>query len=251
MTPRTLYALVLVSWLGLGTACSDGGGQPAPEVAAGGPPMVRAEVMERHAAQFDRGELGSRPAGSQQELTAATYILGHLQRAGYAARLEGVPVKDLVSSTDVLGLPPSGRKPSTVVTVAYDTEADARSVGADIGLFLELARALRVADPRHDVMFAALGAENTRIGGGGLGSRRLIGLLVEQGADLPVIAITDVGPGPVCIGDGGAPGCRVHPPAGPYAEAGLERTLASGPPEALGRALLDLLGGPGGRTQRP
>lgn len=245
MTRRTLYALVLVLGLGLGTACS-GGGQPAPEVAAGGPAVVRAEVMERHAAQFDRGELKSRPAGSQQELSAATYILGHLQRAGYAVRLEGVPVKDLVSSTDVLGLPPSGRPPSAVVTVAYDTEAGARDFGADIGLFLELARALRVVDPRHDVMFAALGAENTRIGGGGLGSRRLIGLLDEGRADPPVIAITNVGPGPVCTGGGAAPGCEARPPAGPYAEAGFERTPASGPPEALGRALLDLLKDSGG-----
>lgn len=244
MIRRSLYALVLVWGLGLGTACA-GGGQPAPEVAAGGPPVVRAEVIERHAAQFDRGELRSRPAGSQQELSAATYILGHLQRAGYAVRLEGVPVKDLVSSTDVIALPPSGGSPSEVVTVAYDTEVDARGFGADIGLFLELARALRVVDPRHEVMFAALGAENTRIGGGGLGSRRLIRLLDEGRADPAVIAITNVGPGPVCIEDRATPGCEAGPPAGPYAEAGLERTPASGPPEALGRALLDLLGDPG------
>ncbi len=209
---------------------------------------MRAEVVTRHAAQFDLGELESRPAGSQQESSAATYILGHLQRAGYGARLEAVPVENLVNSTDVLAVPPSGGAPATVVTVAYDTAAGSRGFGADIGLFLELARALKVAEPRHDVLFAALGAENTLLGGGSLGSRRLVGLLGEEGADPLILTIENVGPGPVCI-DGpnpiaGTPGCSEPPAGGPYAEADLKFLFASGRAEPLGRALLDLLRGP-------
>lgn len=237
------YPLVMLAWLGALTACSDGGG-PAAAVAAGGPPKVRTDVVRRHAAQFDR-ELSPRPAGSQQESSAATYILGHLQRAGYGVRLEAVPVENLVNSTDVLAVPPEGGNPAAVVAVAYDTAAGHRALGADIGLFLELARALRVADPRHDVMFAALGAENTALGGGSLGSRRLIGLLGEEGADPLVLTIDGVGPGPVCI-DGlgpvaGAAGCAEHDPGSLYAEAGLKHVVASGRAEPLGRALLDLL----------
>ncbi|MDQ3785180.1 MAG: hypothetical protein M3360_09980 [Actinomycetota bacterium] len=248
MLRHIAYALVLAAGLGATSACSGGAGPPPPAaIAAGGPPKVRADVVERHAAQFDR-ELESRPAGSQQELSAATYILGHLQRAGYGARLEGVPVKNLVSSTDVLAVPPGGGTPATVVTVAYDTAAGTRDFGADIGLFLELARALKVADPRHDVLFAALGAENTALGGGNLGSRRLIGLLGEQRADPLVLTVEGIGPGPVCIDGpeplaGAAAGCREPAPAGPYAEEGLMQAVASGPPEALGRVLLDLLQG--------
>ncbi|MBA2272381.1 MAG: hypothetical protein H0W21_00555 [Actinobacteria bacterium] len=246
MTRRIAYALMILAGLGAMTACTGGDGGSVPAVAAGGPPQVRAEIVERHAAQFDR-DLQSRAAGSQQELSAATYILGHLQRAGYGARLEAVPVENLVNSTDVLAVPPGGAVSATVVAVAYDTAAGTRDFGADIGLFLELARALKVAEPEHDVLFAALGAENTTLDGGHLGSRRLIGLLEEQGANPFVITIGGIGSGPVCI-DGseliaGAPGCGEPATAGPYAEAGFMHVGASGPPKALGRTLLDLLQG--------
>ena len=237
---------MLLAGLAGTAACSGDEGERAPAVDADGPPRVRVEVVTRHAAQFDGGELESRPAGSQQELSAATYILGHLQQAGYGARLEAVPVENLVNSTDVLAVPPSGGAPATVVAVAYDTVAGSRGFGANIGLFLELARALKVAEPRHDVLFAALGAENTSLRGGGLGSQRLIGLLAEEGGEPLVLTIEDVGGGPaVCI-DGseriaGPPGCRPPPGGDPFAEAGLRYLLASGRPEPLGRALLDLL----------
>lgn len=244
MTSRITYAVLILVGLGAMIACSGGDGGSAPAVAAGGPPEVRPEVVERHAAQFDR-DLEARPAGSQQELSAATYILGHLQRAGYGARLEAVPVENLVNSTDVLAVPTSGANPATVVTVAYDTAAGTPHSGADIGLFLELARALKVADPDHDVLFAALGAENTALGVGNLGSRRLLELLDEQGADPLVLTIGGVGSGPVCIEGpeplAGAPGCGEPARADPYTEAGLTHAQASGPPEALGRTLLDLL----------
>ena len=250
MIRRAAYALGLVA-LGALSACVGGGTARAPEIAPGGPPQVRTGVVARHAAEFDRGELRARPAGSQQELSAATYILGHLQRAGYAARLEGVPVEDLVRSTDVLALPPGGGTPATVVTVAYDTSEATGATGADVGLFLELARALVVADPRHDVLFAALGAENTRIGGGHLGSRRLIDWLEEQGADPLVVAIEGVGRGGVCIEQGpvtiaGPSGCGDFTSGRPYAGAGLARAVASGPPGRLGRRLLHLLRRPSG-----
>src|SRR5687768_18446959 len=64
---------------------------PAPD----GPAEVEVEAVEEHAAQFDE-DLSDRPAGSQQEFAAATYLTGHLQRAGYEVRLESVPYKDTV-----------------------------------------------------------------------------------------------------------------------------------------------------------
>lgn len=165
------------------TSSSPGGSS---KLRASGPPRVRVDVVARHAAELDEGELASRAAGSQQEEAAAAYVLGHLQQAGYGARLEGVPVANTVTSTDVLAVP-AGGAPRVVVAVPYDTGVRTDPTGAAVGLFLELARALAVADPGHRVAFAALGAEATEVGGGHLGSARLVGVLEEEGEPTPTI----------------------------------------------------------------
>jgi hypothetical protein len=123
---------------------------------------VQADVVDDHAAQFD-DSLDDRLAGSQQEFAAATYILGHLQTAGYVPLLDPVPVQDLVRSTNVVAEPPSGERPQVVVTVAYDTRPESRPAGAALGLWLELARSLYARDREHAVEFVALGAERTRL----------------------------------------------------------------------------------------
>ena len=146
--------------------------------------------MTRHATQFEE-DVPQRPAGSQQEFAAASYITGHLQQAGYLVELDSVPVEDTVRSTNVIALPPSGDEPQVVVTVAYDNAGSARSA-VTIGTFLELARALRVAVPEHSVEFVALGAELTNVNGGSLGSRRLIEVLKDRDLDPEVIVIVDV-----------------------------------------------------------
>ncbi|CAN5709692.1 hypothetical protein BH24ACT26_BH24ACT26_22030 [soil metagenome] len=174
----------------LACACTSPSGT-APQPKAGGPARVRADVVARHAEQFDV-DLARRSAGSQQEGAAAVYILGHLQRAGYAARLEAVPVADAVSSTDVIAVPPSGVA-RTVVAVAYDIGPRDAPRGDGVGLFLELARALRVAEAEHSVEFVALGAERTDTNGGHLGSRRLAQLLLDEGQDPFVITIERLG----------------------------------------------------------
>jgi hypothetical protein len=185
----TKPALLVVA--AIGTACTSSTGSQSPARGAG-PPAVRSAVVARHAEQFD-SELARRVAGSQQEEAAASYILAHLQRAGYTARLEAVPVANTVSSTDVIALPPSGDDPRAVVAVAYDTAQGLRSGGSSIGLFLELARALKVAERDHSVEFAALGAERTARGGGHLGARRLARLLLDEGDDPQVITIEALG----------------------------------------------------------
>ncbi|MFP5352691.1 MAG: hypothetical protein ACLGIB_09030 [Actinomycetota bacterium] len=152
-----------------------------------GPAHVEVDAVGGHAAQFDE-DLAERPAGSQQEFAAATYLTGHLQRAGYEVRLESVPFKDTVRSTNVVALTPGGGDPQAVVTVAYDTTSSAPPLGQDLGVFLELARALRVKDPDHNVEFVALGAELTITNGGNLGSRALARDL--QGLDDPPPVIT-------------------------------------------------------------
>lgn len=156
--------------------------------------------MEEHAAQFDE-ELAERPAGSQQEFAAATYLTGHLQRAGYEVKLESVPYKDTVRSTNVVALTPGGGDPTAVVTVAYDTTSSSPPLGRDLGVFLELARALRVREPDHNVEFVALGAELTIVDGGNLGSRTLARELQELDPPPPVITV-------MVVPDGGfrAPG---------------------------------------------
>jgi hypothetical protein len=159
-----------------------------------GPAQIRVDVVARHARELG-GELAERRAGSQQEQAAAIYVLGHVQRAGYNVRLDGVPVSDLVRSTNVVALPPGGDDPDVVVAVAYDTPEGAPDEGEAVGLWLELARALRSAEPRHSVEFAALGAEHAEVRGGGLGSRRLAQVLLEEGTRPAVITIEWISPG--------------------------------------------------------
>jgi hypothetical protein len=145
-------------------SCTDGG-SARPSVEPTGPPTVRPEVAERHAREF-RTDLSDREPGSQGEEAASVYLLGHLQQAGYTVLLDPVPVANLVRSTNVVALPPSGADPTVVVVVPYDDSGDPGAIGS----FLELARALRVAAPEHSVEFVALGAESA----GRRGSRRLI-----------------------------------------------------------------------------
>jgi hypothetical protein len=178
-------ALVVVTVMG---ACESTDGPRTQAAPATGPPEIVPDVVEQHARQFD-DDLPVREAGSQQELAAATYLTGHLQQAGYTVRLESVPVGDLVRSTDVVALPPSGDDPAAVVVVPYDTAPNLTPQGEDLGLFLELARALRVEEPAHPVEFVALGAELTDRDGGGLGTRRLVRLLVDAELAPPVVSI--------------------------------------------------------------
>lgn len=176
--------------LGLLAACSGDAGNPRPISSPVGPPEIQPDVVAQHAAQFE-DDLPQRPAGSQQEFAAATYITAHLQQAGYVVELDAVPVEDLVRSSNVIALPPSGEKPEIVVTVAYDTGRTAGSA-TTIGTFLELARALRVAVPDHSVEFVALGAELTEVNGGSLGSRRLIKVFLDEGVRPEIVVIVEL-----------------------------------------------------------
>lgn len=143
-------------------------------------------MVERHGSQFDV-EVPERRPGSQQEAAAGSYILGHLQLAGYTPYLDGVPVKDQVRSTNVVALPPSGVAPEVVVAVAYDTGVGGQPGGYYVGLFLELARALNVSAPEHRVAFVAMGAESDEH----RGSRRLARYLLDEGWDPSVYSIGD------------------------------------------------------------
>jgi hypothetical protein len=156
------------------------GKDPGPQ----GPPEIQYDVVQQHALQFDV-DFPDRPAGSQHELAAASYILGHLQLAGFSPRLDRVPVQDAVSSTNVVAMPPNGSEPGYLVTVAYDTGAMHDDRGRDIGLFLELARALSVADPDHSVAFVAVGAESVDH----RGTRRLAQFLLDHGVDPQIFSI--------------------------------------------------------------
>lgn len=193
---RLWFPGVVLALVGLGSvACTSGGdGASSARPQAEGPAEVRPEVIDEHARQFDQ-DLPEREAGSQQEFAAATYITGHLQRAGYGVRLASVPFKDLVRSTNVVALPPGGGDVTAVVTVLYDTTTGAPANGRAIGLFLELARALRVAEPDHNVEFVALGAEVTAQDGGNLGSRALAAELADLDEPPPVIGLLEVDSG--------------------------------------------------------
>lgn len=203
-----------------------------------------------------------RPAGSQQELAASAYIVAHLTEAGYVSRLDAVPVEDLVRSTNVVALPPSGDEPEAIVVVSYDSSYDSTEGsgmgGPAIGVWLEVARALRAIDPAHSVEFVALGAEHTRVGGGRLGSRRLARQLTDDGSPPPIVAVegVDVGSAFVTLGGGGrnrlkqaaaaegieAGGGRGHVgPGEVFDAAGFDFTVVGGGAEAVGQVLLAYL----------
>lgn len=245
-------AFVLALLLG-SAACSSG--DPAPSrVDPSGPPEIELDVVERHARQLDR-ELADRPAGSQQEQIASQYVLGHLQRAGYPVRLESVPVANLVESTNILGFPPSGEEPNTIVTVAFDARPDDDPWGRSIGLFLELARALYASDEDHRVEFVALGAERTT---DHKGSRRLAQQLREAQADPFLVTVAGVSPEASLsfAGDGAEEIAATADDMGlesaeadfgpvgdvdVFGRAGFDHLLVSGTPNEVGPVLLEWL----------
>ena len=255
-----IFALVVAAALlaTSGAACTPAA-RTRPEVVPTGPAEVDLQTVASHAHQFDE-ELAHRTAGSQQEEVAAVYILGHLQQAGYVARLDAVPVADLVRSTNVIAVPPSGGDPRVVVAVAYDVGEDGDDGGEEVGLFLELARAMRVADEDHSVEFVALGAQHATISGGHLGVRRLAQLLHEEGQEPFVVVIGRTangapfhadGPGEELFSFESAPTNppRKTVPSDPSSvaavrvltEAGLDAAVVGGDAKDIGRAVLGFL----------
>jgi hypothetical protein len=238
-----------------GAACSTlPEGQRSTKPVAG-PPAVEQETVERHAAQFDEEE-PVRPAGSQEELAASAYIVAHLTDAGYVSRLDAVPVKDLVRSTNVVALPPGGADPAVLVAVAYDSSPDAPRGGLAIGVWLEVARALRAVEPDHAVEFVALGAEHAAVEGGNLGSRRLARQLTDEDRAPDVIVVDRVGGRALtAVGEAAASLAsearalgfslgRRAPASGAgevFSAAGFDTTVVSGSAAAVGPVLLAYL----------
>jgi hypothetical protein len=220
-----------------------------------GPPRVELETVASHARQFDEEE-PERPAGSQEELAASAYVVAHLTEAGYVSRLDAVPVKDLVRSTNVVALPPGGGEPEVLVVTGYDSAPGSPPAGRALGTWLEVARALRAVEPGHGVGFVALGAEHALVEGGNLGSRRLAQQLADEDRNPHVIVLDAIGGGPFAatgaaaaelesearargFGRGDtAPGSR---PGDVFTAAGFDTTVVSGPPEAVGPVLLAYL----------
>jgi hypothetical protein len=183
-----------------------------------GPPTIDLDVVRQHAEQFDV-DVPDRPPGSQHEIAAASYIFGHLQLAGYSGRLDRVPVENTLNSTNVVSFPPNGSEPRYLVAVAYDTDPSGRQqTGRELGVFLEVARALTVAEPDHSVAFVAMGAESDD----NRGSRRLAQFLLDE----------DLEPSILLFGNSGTTALRA---------AGFDVTVMDGDPEAEGRELFDLL----------
>jgi hypothetical protein len=253
--PPTRHAVAVLLALGLAQGCSaQPTSDPAPPQSSAGPPRVRAEVVARHARQFNEDD-PDRPAGSQGEQIAAAYLLAHLQSAGYRAFLDAVPVSNLVRSTNVVAAPPSGQRPLVAVVVPYDTPPGGNRVSgggaADLGLFLELARALSRARPEHRVSFVALGAERAEVTGGRLGSRRLVVYLRERSLEPLVVVLDDIdldarsvratGAGASEVVAGAARGPAEGPVAEVFEAADLDVLTLSGGAREAGGALLDYL----------
>jgi hypothetical protein len=247
----------------VGMACAAPSSSDGDGAVASGPPTVQLDLVDEHARQFD-AEVPVRAAGSQEEFVAAGYITGHLQRAGYTVRLDEVPVGDLVVSSNIVALPPGEGDVEFAVVVPYGTGPGVPPQGRDLGLFLELARALAVRAPAHHVEFVALGGEFAEGSGGNLGSRRYLKILQDDDEHPFVItpAIIDAAgfssPGPE--GDElnaiaqrlGIPRSRpLTDPLYPsfvritqmYADAHVRHAVAAGGADDVGRVLLELLSG--------
>lgn len=244
----------MLFFLILGAACStlpEGQRSTAP---VKGPPEVETATIERHAAQFDEEE-PVREAGSQQELAASAYVVAHVTDAGYVFRLDAVPVKDLVRSTNVVALPPGGGEPETIVVTGYDSTETSEPNGHAIGVWLEVARALRVVDREHAVQFVALGAEEAGAGDGRLGSRRLAQQLADDDRFPAIVVVGPVTPGGgpaevsgaardevMAAAEDAGVDARPGPPLAGTGEvfdaAGFETTVVSGGAEAVAQALL-------------
>jgi hypothetical protein len=234
--------------------CTSG---PSREVARTEPPGLpdpRAETIERHATQFSE-ELPVRPPGSNEEQVAASYVLGFLQQAGYPGRLEGVPVADLIRSTNVIATPPRGAEPAYLVALGYGTPPDDALDAQSIGAFLELARALSVRAPGHAVEFVALGAEFAEQEDGTLGSKAMATLLIEESLEPDVIYLS-----PVLSGDGfyaqgplandfesdaeaarGPLHSTAETAASVYRDEGFDVTVIDGEPLEVAETLLEFL----------
>lgn len=245
---RTTSLLLLALCAGCSTVPE---GQRATRPATG-PPEVRLSTVEEHARQFDEEE-PLRLAGSQEELAASAYIVAHLTDAGYVSRLDAVPVEDAVRSTNVVALAPSGREPEAVVVVAYDSAGDSAPGGKAIGVWLEVARALRAVEPEHSVEFVALGAEHTDVNGGRLGSRRLVNVM-ETAPEVIVVVATPskelraLGYArrelEALAREQGVSPAPSHPSFDAnevFRAAALDSTSVSGPPEEVGPVLLAYL----------
>lgn len=215
------------------------------DTSSSGPPQVRPEVIRDHAEQFD-ADVPVRTPGSGEELAGGSYILAHLQQAGYVPLLDSVPVGNLVESTNVVALPVD-KEPATLVAVSYGT-SEAATGGEAIGVFLELARALKVVRPDHDVAFVALGAEDSPRLGGSLGTRRLLQYLDDEGFTPHVITL---GTAPSLSATGsraeeivaaaGSGDARKADRADLFVRSELEHTTVTGPPATVGSVLLDYL----------
>lgn len=228
---------------------------PRPAASPSGPPAIEADAIEAHASQF-ADELPDRVAGSQQEFAATTYITAHLQQAGYVVEFDSVPVENTVRSTNVVALPPSTEDPLYLVATSYDGSGPTPSVG----VFLELARALRASVPEHSVEFVALGAEESDVPGGPLGTRRMIKLLQDRELSPRVIFLTNLEPpakfkaygaeaeelNRLAFDDGGITDELLTTPGSDlFAQAGFDTTLVAGEPARVGQILLRYLANEG------
>lgn len=234
-------SLALAAFL-MFAACAS---EPPPDTSPSGPSRVLPDAIAAHAREFDEN-IPLRTPGSDEELQASVYILGHLQDAGYVPLLDSVPVADLVEATNLVALPTTGGEPEHLVAVSYGNSESATG-GEGIGVFLEVARALHAARPDHDVAFVALAAEASPRLGGRLGTRRLIQYLQDEDFSPHVITI-DVGSQRAVTVSGSRAedfeGAVVaEPRAGDplFLRARLEHTVVSGPAPKVGEVLLDHL----------
>jgi len=249
---KTAATLIVVSILALG--CSPAPSPKSTSSEAPGPPNARPDVIERHATQF-ADELPERPPGGNEEQVAASYILGFLQQARYPGRLDGVPVADLIRSTNVIGTPPTGATPEYLVAVPYGTPPNEALDASSIGVFLEVARALTVRKPDHSVEFVALGAEFAEQEAGTLGSRAMASLLLDESLEPQIIYLSPELSGDSFYAKGplasefepaSSEGTALLPEvalaaAAAYRTEGFEVTVIDGDPDEVAATLLEFL----------
>ena len=126
-------------------------------------------------------ELGSRPAGSEEERQAASYISNEFESLGYDVSTQGFDGRNYKSQNVIAVKKPQGQDNAEIVyvTAHYDSVAvgpGANDNGSGTSGLLELARILKDQPTDKEIRFIAFGAEETGL----VGSRYYVNQLSQE-----------------------------------------------------------------------
>lgn len=116
-------------------------------------------------------DIGERPAGTESEREAKTYIETTLEDMGYETKTEAFPFTrggEELESENLSAVKPGKFKKEIIVGAHYDTVADVEGIddnASGVGVMLETAEHLEDMDVPYTIRFIAFGAEEGGLNG--------------------------------------------------------------------------------------